>query len=189
MSLFMSYSMLQATELFLMLLQATELFLVLLQATELVLMFWMSKHDCSITFINQDVFYKHVLMFLSYATATCVHEIVQGALYLYSIFAIHIEYRHSKTTIHLKVWIKPDMEHLDEAKVVPSAQGQLVWDATCPDNWPHPTIVRLQVLEKLHLLLRRKRLTSMLCLDNCFVPKAIETLGAFGPKTLSFMKE
>ena len=56
MSLFMSYSMLQATELFLMLLQATELFLVLLQATELVLMFWMSKHDCSITFINQDVF-------------------------------------------------------------------------------------------------------------------------------------
>ena len=29
----------------------------------------------------------------------------------------------------------------------------------------------------------------MLCLDNCFVPKAIETLGAFGPKTLSFMKE
>ena len=59
-------------------------------------------------------------------------------------------------------------------------------------HWHHLTVARLQVqLVKLLLLLRRKRLAKYAVLGQayCFMPVAIETLGAFGPKTLSFMKE
>ena len=66
-----------------------------------------------------------------------------------------------------------------------------MWDATCPDTLT--SSYRCQAISaagKVASAAEEKKACKYAVLQAyCFMPVAIETLGAFGPKTLSFMKE
>ena len=66
-------------------------------------------------------------------------------------------------------------------------------DTTCPDTLA-PSSYQCQATSAAGIVAsaaeeKKACKYAMLELAYCFVPVAIETLGAFGPKTLSFMKE
>ena len=67
----------------------------------------------------------------------------------------------------------------------------MVWDTTCPDTLaPSYRCQATSTVGKVSSAAEKKACKdAMLGQAYCFVPVAIETIGAIGPKTLSFTKE
>ena len=88
---------------------------------------------------------------------------------------------------------RSDGKRPDGATVMPWSHGQLlVWDATCPDTMAHSyRSLACSGAGKVAAAAEHRKLSKYAHLGQAyqFMPVAIETLGAYGPKTASFIKE
>ena len=88
---------------------------------------------------------------------------------------------------------RSDGKRPDGASVVPWKYGRvLVWDATCADTLA-PSHQAMAAREPRAVAVdaeqRKKSKYSHLETTHCFVPVAVETLGAMGPEACSFFQE
>uniref|UniRef100_A0A1X7TVW8 Reverse transcriptase domain-containing protein n=1 Tax=Amphimedon queenslandica TaxID=400682 RepID=A0A1X7TVW8_AMPQE len=84
-----------------------------------------------------------------------------------------------------------DGKRPDGVTMVPWSSGKsLVWDATCPDTLD-PSYERVAVCSRGAVAQASEKCAKYKSLDcsYSFTPVAIETLGAIGPKSLSFLKK
>ena len=89
--------------------------------------------------------------------------------------------------------LRSDGKRPDGASLIPWSMGKpLIWDATCVDTFA-PSYRNLAVVSAGAVASRAESLKQekYTALDHSHIvtPIAIETSGAFGPKTLSFIKE
>uniref|UniRef100_A0A1X7UK63 Uncharacterized protein n=1 Tax=Amphimedon queenslandica TaxID=400682 RepID=A0A1X7UK63_AMPQE len=86
---------------------------------------------------------------------------------------------------------RSDGKRPDGVTMVPWSSGKpLVWDATCPDTLA-PSYERFAVCSPGAVAQASEKCAKYKSLDYSysFTPVAIETLGAIGPKSLSFLKK
>ncbi len=101
------------------------------------------------------------------------------------------------TAIHIPSQLEPvglsrsDGKRPDGASVVPWERGRLlVWDVTCPDTLaPSYLSVASSGVGEVASAAETRKLLKYQHLDCHFAPIAIETMGTYGSRTLTFLKE